>query len=185
MLEQVIFEPTKGDNILDLCFTSHPGPIRQYKIVLGLSDHKAVIIIEILYNTSCILINKWLKKYVYCYNRTNWDAFHDEMTEISRYYFEQNENNDRSVEDNWNYIWGNLLKAIIKHPLSSQIHLQLQNIPWMTSQLKRLMSKKQQCYNKAKRTKWSTYWAEYKSIQGQIHQSIHTEHQNYIAKILM
>ena len=29
-----------------------------------------------------------------------------------------------------------------------------------------------------------TDWAEYKSIQGQVCQSVHIEHQNYIAKIL-
>ena len=55
---------------------------------------------------------KMPKKCVYCYNRADWDALHEEMTEISRYYFEQNENNNRSVEDNWNYIHDNLLKAI-------------------------------------------------------------------------
>ena len=54
----------------------------------------------------------------------------------------------------------------------------------MTLQLKRLISKKQQHYNKAKRTKRSTDWAEYRSIQGQVHQSIHNEHRNCIAKIL-
>ena len=54
----------------------------------------------------------------------------------------------------------------------------------MTSQLKRLIRKKQRCYNKAKRTKRSTDWAEYKSIQGQVRQSICNEHQNYITKIL-
>ena len=54
----------------------------------------------------------------------------------------------------------------------------------MTSQLKRLIRKKQRCYNKAKCTKRSTDWAEYKSIQGQVRQSIRNEHQNYITKIL-
>ena len=68
LLEQIILEPTRGDNILDLCFASHPGSIHQYKIVPGFSDHDAVIT-EILYNMS---INKRPKKHVYCYNRADW-----------------------------------------------------------------------------------------------------------------
>ena len=98
-------------------------------------------------------------------NRANWDALHQEMTEISRYNFEQNENNNRSVEDNWNYIRDNLLKAINTY-IPVKFISNSNNAPWMTSQLKRLIRKKQRCYNKAKRTKWSTDWAEYKSIQG-------------------
>ena len=179
MLEQIILEPTRGDNILDLCFTSHPGSIHHYKTVPGLSDHDAVII-EILYN---IPINKRLKKRVYCYNRVNWDVLREEITKISRYYFEHNENNNRSVEDNWNYIRDNLLKAINTY-IPVKFISNSNNAPWMTSQLKRSTRKRQKCYNEAKRTKWSTDWAEYKSIQGQVRQSILNKHQNYITKIL-
>ena len=105
------------------------------------------------------------------------------MTEISRYYFEQNENNNGSVEDNWNYIRDNLLKAINTY-IPVKFNSNSNNTPWMTVQLKRLIRKKQQFYNKAKRTKWSANWAEYKNIQGQVRQSIRVEHQKYIAKIL-
>jgi len=37
LLEQIIIEPTRGENVLDLCFVSHPSYIYQYKIVPGLS----------------------------------------------------------------------------------------------------------------------------------------------------
>ena len=47
-----------------------------------------------------------------------------------------------------------------------------------------MIRKKQRFYNKAKRTKQSADWAEYKNIQGQVRQSIRVEHQKYIAKIL-
>ena len=54
----------------------------------------------------------------------------------------------------------------------------------MTPQLKRLIRKKKQFHNKAKRTKQLTDWTEYKSIQGQVCQSVCAEQQKYIAKIL-
>ena len=58
------------------------------------------------------------------------------------------------------------------------------NAPWITPQLKRLIRKKQRLYNKARRTKQSTDWAEYKSVQGQVRQTIRAEHQKHIVKIL-
>jgi len=54
----------------------------------------------------------------------------------------------------------------------------------MTSQIKRLIRKKQRFYNKAKRSKLSFDWVEYRSVQTQVHKSIRAEHQKHIAKIL-
>ena len=44
LLEQVNTNPTRGPNVLDLCFTSHPDCITQWYTALGLSDHEAVIV---------------------------------------------------------------------------------------------------------------------------------------------
>ena len=55
----------------------------------------------------------------------------------------------------------------------------------MIPQVKRLIRKKQHFYNNAKRSKLSSDWAKYKSIQGQVRKSIRAEHQNHITKILI
>ena len=44
MLEQVNTTPTRGSNILDLYFTSHPDFILQCFTAPGLSDHEAVVV---------------------------------------------------------------------------------------------------------------------------------------------
>ena len=41
-LEQLVGEPTRGANILDLLFSSHPGFISNIQIIPGISDHLAV-----------------------------------------------------------------------------------------------------------------------------------------------
>ena len=94
LLEQIIFEPTSGDNILDLCFTSHPGSIHQYKIVPGLSDHDTIII-EILYWTC---LPKQSPRKIYLYNKANWDEIRLSLLYVSEVYFELNSNSVRSVE---------------------------------------------------------------------------------------
>ena len=42
---QVVTFPTRAQNILDLCFVSHPNMILACEPVPGLSDHDAVLII--------------------------------------------------------------------------------------------------------------------------------------------
>jgi len=123
------------------------------------------------------------KKRVYCYNRADWISFHEEVNELSRHYYELNEQGQISVEDNWNYIRDNLSKAIDTY-IPVKFCSDRTDAPWMTSQIKRLIRKKQRFYNKAKRSKLTSDWNEYRSVQTQVHRSIRTEHQKHIAKIL-
>ena len=110
-LEQIITEPTRGKNILDLCFTSHPSYIHQSTTVPGLSDHEAIII-DIL---NCIPSNKNLKKKVYCYNKADWISLHEKVASISNDYLQLNETSSRSVCENWNYFHKNLMQAVEAH----------------------------------------------------------------------
>ena len=44
MLEQIVTQPTRGMNISDLCFLSHPDLSNGCRVIPGLSDHDAVIV---------------------------------------------------------------------------------------------------------------------------------------------
>ena len=72
-LEQIITEPTKGTNILDLCFSSHSSSRHQYRIVPGLSDHDAIFMDMLNYDPR----NKKPNKKVYCYNKADWISLHE------------------------------------------------------------------------------------------------------------
>jgi len=41
-LDQLVTEPTRGENILDLIFSSHPESISNVEVIPGISDHEAV-----------------------------------------------------------------------------------------------------------------------------------------------
>jgi len=101
MLEQIVTQPTRGNNILDLCFTTHPGYIEQCTTVPGFSDHDAVIVDLTNLRTSHI---KHERK-IYLYNRANCNVIRDEISEVS---VNLNENNTRTVEQNWNFFHENI-----------------------------------------------------------------------------
>ena len=43
-LEQIVLEPIRGRNLLNLCFTTYPNQVKQcYTLPAGFSDHEAVI----------------------------------------------------------------------------------------------------------------------------------------------
>ena len=96
MLEQVNTTPTRGLNILDLCFTSHPDFILQCFIAPGLSDHEAVVVdlVNIAHS------RKKCFKQVFCYSKADWDSIHEGLAHLSDNYFKFNEGASRSIKQN-------------------------------------------------------------------------------------
>ena len=54
----------------------------------------------------------------------------------------------------------------------------------MTSQLKRLIRKKQRLYNKVKASKTILDWTACKNIQRQVRQSMQVQHNDYLTDLL-
>ena len=76
-----------------------------------------------------------------------------------------------------------LLQAIDAHiPVKSISNAK--SPPWITSQLKRLIRKKQCLYNKAKASKTTLDWTAYKNIQRQVCQSMRVQHDGYLTDLL-
>jgi len=114
-------------------------------MVPGFNDHHAVFV-EILHKPPTINAQK---ERVYFYSRPNWISFHEEVNELSRHYYELNQQGQISVEGNWNYICDNLSKAIDTY-IPVKFCSNRKDIPWMTSQTKRLIRKKQRFISKQK-----------------------------------
>ena len=67
-LEQIVFFPLRGPNMLDLCFTSHPSIVSECYSVPGLSDHDSVIIKFI----TSLFIKQHSRK-VFLYKLADWE----------------------------------------------------------------------------------------------------------------
>ena len=67
LLEQIVSKPTREENILDLCFISHPSYVCQCRTVSSLSDRNAVIV-DLL---NCIPCNSKPRKKMYCFKRAD------------------------------------------------------------------------------------------------------------------
>ncbi|XP_065911045.1 uncharacterized protein [Dysidea avara] len=145
MLEQTVNLPTRGNNILDLCFTTHPDYIHQCITVSGFSDHETVIV-EL---ANLQVGHKNVQKKIYLYNRANWDIIKEKVSTVSDMYLTLNENSSRTVEQNWNFIHESILQIVKDHIPAKQISTS-SRLLWMTSQLKRLIKRKQRCISELK-----------------------------------
>lgn len=95
---QVVTFPTRAQNILDLCFVSHPDMITACEPVPGLSDHDTVLITF----QSCTPKIKQNSRIVYLYKLADWDKIREELSNLTDTYFDLNQT-PQSVDDNWTF----------------------------------------------------------------------------------
>ena len=82
-LEQMVSFPTRGPNMLDLCFTSHSSMVSQCYPIPGLSDHDAVMV---KFVTS--LVVKQHSCRVFLYKLADWEEIRAKLLSISDKYME-------------------------------------------------------------------------------------------------
>jgi len=164
---------------LDLCFTTHPDYIEQCTTVPGFDDHDAVIVDLTNLRTSHIKHERKIN----LYSRANWDVIRDEISVVSDMYFNLNENNTRTVEQNWNFFHEKILLIVDKHIPVKNI-IASNHLPWMTLELKRMIKRKQHLYNQAKRFNRPSDWKLYKDMQSRVHTILKQQRLKYLTESL-
>ena len=100
-LTQVVREPTRVNNILDLMFTTNPGLISSVEVHPGMSDHN-VIITDV--NLKAKSAKKKPRKVLLLYKKADMDGLKtiikDKLSEKTR----GSHISRADVSENWNYL---------------------------------------------------------------------------------
>ena len=78
-LQQVVTFPTRGNNLLDLCLTSHPDLVQSCLPFPGLCDHD-IVLVRFLFQLSPV---KQCPRMIHLYKKANWDAIWQRLVSIS------------------------------------------------------------------------------------------------------
>ena len=87
--------PSRGNNVLDLYFTTNPTLTKNIETVPGISDHAAVVVdsdIKATYNPPA-------PRKVYQFKKANWERFCQQLTELCNTFMENFM--DQDIEQNW------------------------------------------------------------------------------------
>lgn len=142
----MVLFPTRGQNTLDLLFTSHPTIIDKCKALpaLGRSDHDTVLIDLALTAhqqrsspRKILLWNKADKSII-------GSHIQDATEKITRTQY-------TSVNDIWND-FKNAMSVIITDHVPSKICRKRPSNPWMTTDIKRLLHRRQEAFSRARHT---------------------------------
>ena len=151
-LSQVVEEPTRQGNVLDLCFTSNTSLVKSVSVIPGLSDHDAVIIDSIIKP----VYHQFKKRSVLRYNKADWSKLKKDCTKLSTE-VEERHHKKQDIHSLWGFFKTTLNSAIKEH-IPSKITTFRNQVPWMNKDLKRMIKKKARLHKQAKKTKnWSNF----------------------------
>jgi hypothetical protein len=95
LLTQIVDEPTRGNNILDLAFVSYPSFVEDCHIdePFGMSDHKSVLL-SVRFPVSR---QNTLTRKIYLYSQGDYESLSNELRDINW----ENKFNKKSVNNCW------------------------------------------------------------------------------------
>jgi hypothetical protein len=176
-LTQIQVQPTRGSNILDLCFTNRPGLVKHCQTVPGIGDHDIVVVDSDVKAK----INKSKSRRVCRFKDVNWDDIKKDASMLNDKLL--HEFSESGLDNSWEHFKVGL-KEIMDKYIPSKMSSSRYNLPWLNRKLKAMTRKKQKLYNKARKSKSPKDWEKFKSYKKQTQQSIKAAHTEFVSNIL-
>ena len=176
-LHQIVREPTRENNILDLCFTNDPSFLIKARVTPGISDHDAVVI------TASIkpkLVHK-PKRSVYLYAKGDSEKIEQDLEA-----FNEQLSEDYIQTSDIDSLWTGFTQ-VIKTSMDKYIPTKMCSskvkLPWMTDRLRRACNKKRKLYDKARRTGDFELWDKFKETRRKLDRNLRNLRRDYLSNI--
>ena len=124
-LTQMVSEPTRDNNILDLFLTNNPTLVDNVSIVPGISDHETVIAVVKLRPT----IQKLKPRTVHIYSKADWEGMRHDMQTFQSSFLSTCE--DKSTEKLWQEFKGEIDKIVDTYVPTKTLRGK-KYLPWVT-----------------------------------------------------
>ena len=169
-LRQIVDEPTRGENILDIFLTNCPDLVKSKNIIPGLGDHEAVQI-----DCSMRLPRKKPTPHtIRLWKSADITHLKRDVLDFAKS-FVQNSTTDDDPDILWDKIQENLTTAMNAHVPSKTTSRKIHQ-PWITTHTKRLLRQKQRWFQIAKSTNSDKNWRRYKDIKNLTQKSCRKTH---------
>ena len=167
-LTQMVSEPTRGNNILDLLFSSCPDLVQNVTVSPGISDHSSVTA-EVALKAK---ISKKKPQKVYMYGKADPEDLKRNLTTLRDSFLAAS--SGRSASDNWARFTKSLMDIIDKL-VPQKIVRERHDLPWLNKSICMKIKQKNRLHWKAKKAKpgngqnrWDTYRKAQQAVQNDI-----------------
>jgi hypothetical protein len=175
-LTQVVTEPTRGENTLDLMITNNPSIITKTQVIPGISDHD-IPLLEVDLNPVKL---KQKPRNIPLYKKANWEALDEHMQNTRRTMTEKADTS--SVNELWIMFRDGLQEGINKF-IPHKRAKNTDGLPWLSLDTKKLMKKRDRLHAKLKKGKDQNRQERYRDLRRRIQQNIRRDYWKYVEGI--
>ena len=167
---------TRGDNTLDLLFSSNPSLIEKIKSLppIGKADHDVILVDAALEPVR----SKHQRREIFLWKRADMDAIREEIKE-SYQEFE----NITEIDEMWSNFKEMTNKLMRKH-VPTKFTRARPSHPWINTYLNRLTRRKNRAHKKAKKTKCKRDWARYQRLKSTSQREIRLAREKYLQEVV-
>ena len=174
---QVVTEPTRKDNILDLFLTTNPTLINRVNCSPGLGDHDVVSAEALLKPT----LHKQKPRKVFIFSKADWPTLKAKMKLYQQSFLSNHYG--QTVEQLWTDFTTTLDK-LVQECIPAKLIRGKSSLPWITQEIKRLIRKRDSLYRKFKRSGDSDIKTKFQTLRRQIKKKIKDSYQAYLENLL-
>ena len=174
---QVVTEPTRKDNILDLFLTTNPTLINKVHCSPGRGDHDVVSAEALLKPT----LHKQKPCKVFIFSKADWPTLKAKMKLYQQSFLSNHYG--QTVEQLWTDFTTTLDK-LVQECIPAKLIRGKSSLPWITQEIKRLIRKRDSLYRKFKRSGDSDMKTKFQTLRQQIKKKIKDSYQAYLENLL-
>ncbi|KAK6188800.1 hypothetical protein SNE40_004902 [Patella caerulea] len=178
-LVQLVEEPTRNNNILDLMLTNLPSKVQRVEVIPGIADHD-IVFTELDLSP---VIHRQTPRQIPLYRKAKWDNMRTDMKEIQNTTEEMT-----SSHTSINEIWDTFQVALEKSSslnIPSKTAKRKDGSPWITDEIRKLIKKRDRLYKKKKKSADKGHIEKFKTIKHLIQKKQRHAYWNYIEDIIL
>ena len=162
---QVVTEPTRIDNILDLFLTTNPTLITDVKCSPGLGDHDLISAEALLKPT----LQKQKPRKTMIFRKADWPKLKSKMKAYQQTFLTNHIG--KTAEELWTD-FSTTLDKFSHECIPSKLIQGKSSLPWVTQEIKRLIRKRDRLYTNFKKTGRLDIKTQFQTLRQQIKKKI-------------
>ena len=174
-LEQVVTQPTRLNNTLDLLLTNSPQLIPRVEVVPGLSDHD-IPFCEFNVHTQKI---KQVQRPIMLYSKANWEEMKSDMKSLHAEIVSDQLERDPTTDELWNKfcsVYENSVKTHVPTKTASPKDKK----PWITAEIKKKIKRQYRVHKKKLKRNLPEYEEEVKRLRREIQRQTRQSYWRYV-----
>ena len=178
-LVQVVEEPTRKDNTLDLFLTNRPNKVLRVDVLPGVSDHDMVFLELDMRPVK----QKQKSRKVPIYRKAEWDLMKEDMKSLHTDLEAMYDSDSIRVNDMWEKFRDTLQQSIDDHFRHRQSKPK-DGYPWIGHELKKMMKRLHRYYKTKKKTGDPRHIRRYLDLKHQLQKKQRQAYWEYVRSIV-